>query len=82
LGTADASNTGMLQFLVPRQLGLAMPQDIAVAATLIIRFATLWFGVGLGLMALAIMQRRLGNAALAEAEARASTEYRVPSAEC
>ncbi|HEX9988469.1 MAG TPA: lysylphosphatidylglycerol synthase transmembrane domain-containing protein [Chloroflexia bacterium] len=82
LGTADASITGMLQFLVPSQLSLAMPQDIAVAATLIIRFATLWFGVGLGLVALTMMQRRLGNAALAEAEARASTEYRVPSAEC
>ncbi len=62
LGTADVSITGMLQFLVPRYItGFAMTQNIAVAATLLIRFSTLWFGVGLGLIALTIVQRRLGS---------------------
>jgi uncharacterized protein (TIRG00374 family) len=62
LGTADASITGMLMFLVPRYIvGFVMTQNVAVAATLLIRFATLWFGVGLGLIALSFMQRRLGS---------------------
>ncbi len=61
LGTADASITGMLQFLIPRYTSFDMTQNIAVAATLLIRFSTLWFGVGLGLIALTITQRRLGS---------------------
>lgn len=69
LGTTDASITGMLQFLVPAYLaGVAMSQDTAVAATLLIRFATLWFGVGLGLVALTVMQRRIGRIEVAEEE--------------
>jgi uncharacterized protein (TIRG00374 family) len=68
LGTTDASITGMLQFLVPRYVpGFLMTQNVAVAATLLIRFSTLWFGVGLGLVALAITQRRLGSLANAPA---------------
>jgi cytidyltransferase-like protein len=61
LGTTDASIAGMLIFLVPPQLGVSMPQDTAIAATLLIRFATLWFGVGIGLVSLLIMQRSLGG---------------------
>ncbi len=61
LGTTDAGITGMLQFLVPAQLAIAMPQDTAVAATLLIRFATLWFGVGIGLFCLTLLQRHLGT---------------------
>ena len=61
LGTTDASIAGMLIFLVPAQLGIPMPQDTAIAATLLIRFATLWFGVGIGLVSLLIMQRSLGG---------------------
>ena len=64
LGTTDASIAGMLKFLIPAQLGIAVTESTAVAATLIIRFATLWFGVGIGLVALALMQRRLGRLAL------------------
>ena len=63
LGTADASITGMLMFLVPRYTSFVMTQNVAVAATLLIRFSTLWFGVGLGLIALTITQRRLGSLA-------------------
>ena len=59
LGTTDASIAGLLLFLVPAHLGIAMSQDTAVAATLLIRFATLWFGVGLGLISLMIMQSKV-----------------------
>ena len=43
LGAAEASIAGMLALL------LRLPGEMAAAATLLIRFATLWFGVGLGL---------------------------------
>jgi uncharacterized protein (TIRG00374 family) len=43
LGAAEASIAGMLALL------LGLPADIAAAATLLIRFATLWFGISLGL---------------------------------
>jgi len=44
LGAAEASIAGMLGLL------MALPAGTAAAATLLIRFATLWFGVGLGLV--------------------------------
>ena len=44
LGAAEASITGMLVLL------LGLPFGTAVAATLLIRLATLWFGVSLGLL--------------------------------
>jgi uncharacterized protein (TIRG00374 family) len=44
LGAAEASISGMLILL------LGLDASTAAAATLLIRFATLWFGVGLGLM--------------------------------
>ncbi|MBF6612430.1 MAG: flippase-like domain-containing protein [Chloroflexi bacterium] len=69
LGTTDASITGMLLFLVPAQLGIAMSQDTAVAATLLIRFATLWFGVGIGLICLTLLQRHLGKLSVPADEA-------------
>lgn len=45
LGAAEASIAGMLALL------LHTGADLNAAATLLIRFATLWFGVGLGLIA-------------------------------
>jgi uncharacterized protein (TIRG00374 family) len=44
LGAAEASIAGMLSLLLP------LSASVAAAATLLIRFATLWFGVGLGLL--------------------------------
>jgi uncharacterized protein (TIRG00374 family) len=44
LGAAEVSISGMLVLL------LGLSADMAAAATLLIRFATLWFGVGLGLI--------------------------------
>jgi uncharacterized protein (TIRG00374 family) len=44
LGASEASIAGMLALL------LNVPPGLAAAATLLIRFATLWFGVSLGLI--------------------------------
>jgi uncharacterized protein (TIRG00374 family) len=44
LGAAEASIAGMLVLLI------GLGADTATTATLLIRFATLWFGVGLGLL--------------------------------
>ena len=53
LGVAEGGLTGLLQVIVD------MPKSLAAVATLVIRFATLWFGVLVGMGALAIMTRRL-----------------------
>ncbi|HLE28612.1 MAG TPA: hypothetical protein VI793_10875 [Anaerolineales bacterium] len=53
LGAADTSITGLLLLLVTPL------RDLAVAATLLIRFCTLWFGVSLGLITLLALYRRL-----------------------
>jgi uncharacterized protein (TIRG00374 family) len=54
LGAADASIAGMLTLL------LGLGTDSSAAATLLIRFATLWFGVGLGLVAWIFSKDLLG----------------------
>ncbi len=48
LGAAEASIAGMLVLL------LGISSDTAAAATLLVRFATLWFGVTLGLLLWAV----------------------------
>jgi uncharacterized protein (TIRG00374 family) len=53
LGASEASIAGMLLFT------LALPQDTAATATLLIRFFTLWFGVALGLAVLFSSRRLL-----------------------
>jgi glycosyltransferase 2 family protein len=54
LGAAEASVAGLLILLVADDL---MSTQIAGAATLLIRFATLWFGVMLGVVALMSIER-------------------------
>ncbi len=54
LGVADGSITGLLLAVA------VVGRDEAVAATLLIRFCTLWFGVSLGLATLAVCRSRLG----------------------
>ncbi len=54
LGAAEASISGMLILL------LGLDSGSAAAATLLIRFATLWFGVGLGLITWGIWRDLLG----------------------
>ena len=53
LGVAEAGLVGMLLLLLPRELD----RGTAAAATLLIRFATLWFGMLLGLAALLALRR-------------------------
>ncbi len=40
---------------------LDLPKDVATVGTVIIRLATLWFGVAVGLVAFALLTRRLGK---------------------
>ena len=54
LGAAEASISGMLILL------LGLDPGTAAAATLLIRFATLWFGVGLGLIVWVFSKDLLG----------------------
>jgi glycosyltransferase 2 family protein len=56
LGVTDASVAGMLLVLVDDE---QMTRGVAAAATIIIRFTTLWFAVALGAVAMAILERRL-----------------------
>ena len=65
LGAAEASIAGMLILL------LDLGNDTAAAATLLIRFATLWFGVGLGLLVWAFSPDLLG---LRETEPQATID--------
>jgi uncharacterized protein (TIRG00374 family) len=53
LAVAEGSIAGLLLFL-----GITDQPSLAAAATLLIRFATLWFGVALGVVALAWVSRR------------------------
>jgi uncharacterized protein (TIRG00374 family) len=55
LGVSEGSSTLMLERLIP------LPAGPATTATIIIRFCTLWFGVTLGAIALAIFSRRYGD---------------------
>lgn len=54
LGAAEASIAGMLILL------LSLGTGTAAAATLLIRFATLWFGVGLGVLVWIVSPDLLG----------------------
>jgi uncharacterized protein (TIRG00374 family) len=53
LAVAEGSIAGMLLFL-----GVTGEAAVAAAATLLIRFCTLWFGVGVGVVALILLGRR------------------------
>jgi uncharacterized protein (TIRG00374 family) len=55
LGVADGGIAGLLHIM------LGTPADVSVAATLLIRFCTLWFGVALGAGALALFGQRYGK---------------------
>lgn len=52
IGVSEASSTGLLVWMIP------MSTAAAAAATILIRFGTLWFGVLLGVVALAWFNRR------------------------
>lgn len=58
LGATEASAAALLVVTVDDP---TMTGTVAAAATLILRFATLWFGVAVGLAALAVTSRWLGH---------------------
>jgi uncharacterized membrane protein YbhN (UPF0104 family) len=58
LGVAEGSVTGLLLVL------LKTTTQAAVAATLLIRFCTLWFGVTVGVVGLLLFSRRFGRVRL------------------
>ena len=60
LGVAEASVAGMLLILLKDD---GIGRAVATAATLIIRFATLWFAVFLGFAALALISRKISASA-------------------
>ncbi len=61
LGVAEGGITGLSQSL------LDLPASAAAVATLVIRFGTLWFGVIVGLVAFAILGRKMAAPGAAEA---------------
>lgn len=61
LGAAEASSAELLRLVLP----ISGPK--AVVATLLIRFCTLWFGVGVGVVSLLLFRKRLGLTAAAPA---------------
>ncbi len=56
LGAAEATMAGALVVLV------GLSQEVAATATLLIRFFTLWFGVGLGILTVVIWRKMLFGA--------------------
>ncbi|HUS14012.1 MAG TPA: lysylphosphatidylglycerol synthase transmembrane domain-containing protein [Chloroflexia bacterium] len=63
LGATEGSIEGLLVFFgqAPWLPVGVITHPVGTAATLLIRFATLWFGVALGFIALAIAQMRFGQ---------------------
>lgn len=61
LAAAEGSLVGLLLLL-----GVTHDRSVAAAATLLIRFGTLWLGVAVGLIGLALVARQLGNIELGE----------------
>jgi uncharacterized protein (TIRG00374 family) len=59
LGVTEAGMTGLLQTLG----GASMTKEVATAATILVRLATLWFAVGIGVVALAMFRTRQRRAA-------------------
>jgi uncharacterized protein (TIRG00374 family) len=68
LGAAEISMTAMLLALITTPL---MTHDVAVATTLLIRFCTLWYGIAIGLVALASVRGLLGGRKRTAAQALA-----------
>ena len=69
LGVSEASSAALLVALIP-----AMSGSAAAAATIMIRFCTLWFGVMLGVLSLLIFERRYHAAADESPELRVARE--------
>ncbi len=69
LGAAEASMVALITVV----FAVTSDEQTATAATLLIRFATLWFGVGLGACALGLLRARHPRLASGAADAAASS---------
>jgi uncharacterized membrane protein YbhN (UPF0104 family) len=69
IGTSEASSVALLVALVA-----GMTSGAAAAATIMIRFCTLWFGVSLGVIALILFERRYRGVDDEPAELRVANE--------
>jgi uncharacterized protein (TIRG00374 family) len=72
LGASEASSAALLTLLIS-----GITASVAAAATIMIRFCTLWFGVSLGLLALIVFERRYRTSA--EESPEAATINQSPS---
>jgi uncharacterized protein (TIRG00374 family) len=72
LGVAEGGITGLSQVL------LDLTKSDAAVATLVIRFGTLWFGVIVGLVALALVSRDLGRVPEVDGPTDAAAEGLAP----
>ncbi len=81
LGVADAGIAGLLIVLVaPPFVSPAISRDTAIAATLLIRIATLWFGVCVGLVFMLLFHLRFGRVgALNEEEIKSPSKVEPTS---
>jgi uncharacterized protein (TIRG00374 family) len=61
LGVAEIGITSLTKRLLLDNRGFADPKATASLATIIVRIATLWFGVALGLLMFAVLTRRLAR---------------------
>jgi uncharacterized membrane protein YbhN (UPF0104 family) len=76
LGATEGSIEGLLVFFGQHPwlpVGV-ISTTVGTAATLLIRFATLWFGVALGFIALAIAQMRFGRLIVPDATGPATPD--------
>ena len=80
LGATEGSIEGILVLFgqAPWVPGAAIGAGVGTAATLLIRFTTLWFGVAIGFGALAIAQARFGRLTEPVPDASAPREDREP----
>ncbi len=69
IGTSEASSVALLMALIG-----GMTSGVATAATIVIRFCTLWFGVSLGIVALLVFERRYQGVADEPRELRVANE--------
>ncbi len=75
LGVAETSVAGMLLILLDDD---GISHAVATAATLIIRFATLWFAVLIGIAALALIGRQLKRLPTTECTERLDARFSAP----
>jgi uncharacterized membrane protein YbhN (UPF0104 family) len=76
LGVADAGIAGLLVVMLKDE---GMTRSVAVAATILIRFATLWFAVLLGAVALASLERKWGQVETAEQPVQSASQTEIRS---